>query len=121
MGDLSEAIAYVRPRLEAPAPIGARLCTLWAAVSAARNLADPPMCCCAPCAALGCITDHSPKRPAAPFVSSCSRSAIEANHRRSWFTADNTDAAIDLEPRKLTVEEEQLLLEQARRNNRASE
>ena len=34
-----------------------------------------PMCCCAPCAASGCITHRSPKRPAAPFVSSYSRSA----------------------------------------------
>ena len=30
--------------------------------------------CCAPCAASPCTTRRSPKRPAAPFVSSCSRS-----------------------------------------------
>ena len=37
--------------------------------------ASMAMCCCAPCAASGCITHHSPKRPAAPFVSSYSRLA----------------------------------------------
>jgi hypothetical protein len=43
--------------------------------SCACGLPRWPMCCCAPCAASPCTTRRSPKRPAAPFVSSCSRSA----------------------------------------------
>jgi DDE family transposase len=43
--------------------------------SCACGLPQWPMCCCVPCAASPCITRRSPKRPAAPSVSSCSRSA----------------------------------------------
>ena len=34
-----------------------------------------PTCCSVPCAGSGCITRHLPRQAAAPFVSSCSRSA----------------------------------------------
>jgi hypothetical protein len=35
---LTEAVAYVRPRLEGTIPIGDRLRTLWAGVAASRHL-----------------------------------------------------------------------------------
>jgi hypothetical protein len=35
---LTEAVAYVRPRLEASNPVSDRLRVLWAAVAAARDL-----------------------------------------------------------------------------------
>jgi len=40
---LSEAIAYVRPRLEDANPIGDRLRTLWAAAVAARDMGASDM------------------------------------------------------------------------------
>ena len=44
-------------------------------ISCACGLPQWPMCCCVPCAASPYITRRSPKRPAAPSGSSCSRSA----------------------------------------------
>ena len=48
---------------------------VWTPLALIALLPRWPMCCCAPCAASPCTTRRSPKRPAAPFVSSCSRSA----------------------------------------------